>query len=141
MRILDAVRSTWIGTFVLEVLATVKRLEVLDRSYTLAAQTFVAMFPLILVLAASAANTQGEPAVTQEMIDRFQRNRAASPTHASGPKAPAGSSSGKPSLLVLSFGFADSFAVGAKLPKTRSVVASSDEAVPLITTFCSALPL
>lgn len=46
-------------------------LEVLDRSYTLAAQTFVAMIPLILVITALIAGADSDSLVADELIERF----------------------------------------------------------------------
>jgi membrane protein len=46
------------------------QLELLDRAYTLAAQSFVALFPLILALAAAVA-APGSNIVAQEVIKRF----------------------------------------------------------------------
>jgi membrane protein len=50
--------------------ARVGQLELLDRAYTLAAQTFVTLLPLILALAAAVASP-GSNIVAQEFIKRF----------------------------------------------------------------------
>jgi membrane protein len=48
----------------------VGQLELLDRAYTLAAQTFVALFPLILAIAAGVT-APGSNVVAEEVIRRF----------------------------------------------------------------------
>ena len=50
--------------------ARIGQLELLDRSYTLAAQTFVTLLPLILAIA-SALASPGSNLVAQEFIKRF----------------------------------------------------------------------
>jgi membrane protein len=50
--------------------ARIGQLELLDRAYTLAAQSFVALFPLILALAAAVA-APGSNIVADEVIKRF----------------------------------------------------------------------
>jgi hypothetical protein len=50
--------------------ARIGQLELLDRAYTLAAQSFVALFPLILALAAAVA-APGSNIVAEEVIKRF----------------------------------------------------------------------
>jgi membrane protein len=49
----------------------VRELELLDRSYTLAAQTFVALFPLILVLAGLITAEGQESVVAEGLIERL----------------------------------------------------------------------
>jgi len=50
--------------------ARIGQLELLDRAYTLAAQSFVALFPLILALSAAVAGP-GSNIVAEEFIKRF----------------------------------------------------------------------
>lgn len=64
-------RETWLGIRVMELLARISQLELLDRSYTLAAQTFVALLPLLLVLSAMLTGDGESSIVAEEMIARF----------------------------------------------------------------------
>jgi membrane protein len=50
--------------------ARIGQLELLDRAYTLAAQTFVTVIPLILAIAA-ALTSPGSDVVAEELISRF----------------------------------------------------------------------
>ena len=63
-------RTGWMVARGRHLVARVGQLELLDRAYTLAAQTFVTMLPLILALAAALASP-GSNIVAQEFIRRF----------------------------------------------------------------------
>ena len=63
-------RSGWMVARGRHLVARAGQLEVLDRAYTLAAQSFVALFPLILAIAAAVA-TPGSNVVAEEFIKRF----------------------------------------------------------------------
>ncbi len=54
-----------------QLVGRVRSLELLDRAYTLAAQTFVALFPLILVLAGMLTQEGEESVVAQGLIERL----------------------------------------------------------------------
>jgi membrane protein len=63
-------RSAWIVARGRHLVARIGQLELLDRAYTLAAQTFVTMLPLILAIAA-AVSSPGSNLVAEEFIRRF----------------------------------------------------------------------
>ena len=63
-------RTGWMVARGRHLVARVGQLELLDRAYTLAAQTFVTMLPLILAMAAALASP-GSNIVAQEFIRRF----------------------------------------------------------------------
>ncbi|MGL5248430.1 MAG: hypothetical protein ACRC8U_09570, partial [Brooklawnia sp.] len=63
-------RSGWAVARGRHLVARVGQLELLDRAYTLAAQSFVAIFPLILALAAGMT-APGSNVVAEEVIRRF----------------------------------------------------------------------
>lgn len=63
-------RTGWIVARGRHLVAKVGQLELLDRAYTLAAQSFVALFPLILAIAAGVASP-GSNVVAEEFIKRF----------------------------------------------------------------------
>ena len=63
-------RSGWAVARGRHLVARVGQLELLDRAYTLAAQSFVAIFPLILAVAAGVT-TPGSNVVAEEVIRRF----------------------------------------------------------------------
>ena len=70
---MDAVvqdRTGWMVARGRHLVARVGQLELLDRAYTLAAQSFVALFPLILAIAAAVASP-GSNVVAEEVIERF----------------------------------------------------------------------
>ena len=60
-----------VGLRTLHILDRVKALELLDRCYTLAAQTFVALLPLVLVLAALLTSEGEESVIAEDLITRF----------------------------------------------------------------------
>ena len=63
-------RTGWMVARARHLVARVGQLELLDRAYTLAAQSFVALFPLILAIAAAVASP-GSNVVAEEVIKRF----------------------------------------------------------------------
>ena len=63
-------RTGWMVARARHLVARVGQLELLDRAYTLAAQSFVALFPLILAIAAAVASP-GSNVVAEELIKRF----------------------------------------------------------------------
>jgi membrane protein len=63
-------RTGWAMARGRHLVARIGQLELLDRAYTLAAQTFVALLPLILAIAAAVASP-GSNIVAQEFIKRF----------------------------------------------------------------------
>ena len=63
-------RTGWMVARARHLVARVGQLELLDRAYTLAAQSFVALFPLILAIAAAVASP-GSNVVAEEIIKRF----------------------------------------------------------------------
>ena len=63
-------RTGWVVARSRHLVARVGQLELLDRAYTLAAQSFVALFPLILAIAAALASP-GSNIVAEEFIKRF----------------------------------------------------------------------
>ena len=63
-------RTGWMVARARHLVARVGQLELLDRAYTLAAQSFVALFPLILAIAAAVASP-GSNVVVEEVIERF----------------------------------------------------------------------
>lgn len=63
-------RTGWTVARGRHLVARIGQLELLDRAYTLAAQTFVAMLPLILAIAAAVASP-GSNIVAEEFIRRF----------------------------------------------------------------------
>lgn len=63
-------RSGWAVARGRHLVARVGQLELLDRAYTLAAQSFVAIFPLILAIAAGMT-APGSNVVAEEVIRRF----------------------------------------------------------------------
>lgn len=63
-------RTGWMVARARHLVARVGQLELLDRAYTLAAQSFVALFPLILAIAAAVASP-GSNVVADELIKRF----------------------------------------------------------------------
>ena len=63
-------RTGWMVARGRHLVAMVGQLELLDRAYTLAAQSFVALFPLILAIAAGLAEP-GRNVVAEELIKRF----------------------------------------------------------------------
>lgn len=63
-------RTGWMVARARHLVARVGQLELLDRAYTLAAQSFVAIFPLILAIAAAVASP-GSNVVAEEFIKRF----------------------------------------------------------------------
>jgi len=71
MLISDALRHSWAGRNAAELLERLRHLELLERSYTLSAQTFVALFPLILVLAALVSGAGSSSVLAEDLIERF----------------------------------------------------------------------
>jgi membrane protein len=63
-------RTGWVVARGRHLAARIGQLELLDRAYTLAAQTFVTLLPLILALAAAVASP-GSNIVAEEFIRRF----------------------------------------------------------------------
>ena len=63
-------RAGWLVARARHLVVRVGQLELLDRAYTLAAQSFVALFPLILAIAAAVA-TPGSNVIAEEFIKRF----------------------------------------------------------------------
>jgi len=63
-------RSGWAVARGRHLVARIGQLELLDRAYTLAAQSFVALFPLVLAIAAAVA-APGSNVVAEEVIKRF----------------------------------------------------------------------
>jgi membrane protein len=63
-------RRGWAAVRGRHLVARIGQLELLDRSYTLAAQSFVALLPLILAIAA-AFTSPGSNLVAQELVSRF----------------------------------------------------------------------
>ena len=63
-------RTGWMVARGRHLVARIGQLELLDRSYTLAAQTFVTLLPLILAVATAVASP-GSNLVAQEFIKRF----------------------------------------------------------------------
>ena len=63
-------RTGWVVARTRHLVARVGQLEMLDRAYTLAAQSFVTLLPLILALAAGLASP-GSNIVAEEFIKRF----------------------------------------------------------------------
>ena len=63
-------RTGWTVARGRHLVASIGQLELLDRSYTLAAQTFVTLLPLILAVA-TALSSPGSNLVAQEFIKRF----------------------------------------------------------------------
>ncbi len=63
-------RTGWMVARGRHLVARIGQLELLDRAYTLAAQTFVTLLPLILALAAAVASP-GSNIVAEEFIRRF----------------------------------------------------------------------
>jgi membrane protein len=63
-------RTGWVVARARHLVARVGQLEMLDRAYTLAAQSFVTLLPLILALAAGLASP-GSNIVAEEFIKRF----------------------------------------------------------------------
>lgn len=63
-------RAGWLVARARHLVARIGQLELLDRAYTLAAQSFVALFPLILAIAAAVA-TPGSNVIAEEFIQRF----------------------------------------------------------------------
>lgn len=63
-------RTGWMVARGRHLVARIGQLELLDRSYTLAAQTFVTLLPLILAVATALASP-GSNLVAQEFIKRF----------------------------------------------------------------------
>ncbi|HYO17202.1 MAG TPA: hypothetical protein VES02_00850, partial [Dermatophilaceae bacterium] len=63
-------RTGWLVARARHLVARVGQLELLDRAYTLAAQSFVALFPLILAIAAAVASP-GSNVIAEEFIRRF----------------------------------------------------------------------
>ncbi len=63
-------RTGWIRARGRHLVARVGQLELLDRAYTLAAQSFVTLLPLILALAAALASP-GSNIVAEQFIERF----------------------------------------------------------------------
>ena len=63
-------RTGWMVARGRHLVARIGQLELLDRAYTLAAQTFVTLLPLILALAAAVASP-GSNIVAEEFIKRF----------------------------------------------------------------------
>lgn len=64
-------RATRVGQRATHIAERVRALELLDRAYTLAAQTFVALFPLILVLAGMLTAQGQESVVAEALIERM----------------------------------------------------------------------
>jgi membrane protein len=63
-------RTGWMVARGRHLVARIGQLELLDRAYTLAAQTFVTIMPLILAIAA-ALTAPGSDVVAEEFIQRF----------------------------------------------------------------------
>ncbi len=63
-------RTGWAVARGRHLVARIGQLELLDRAYTLAAQSFVAIFPLILAIGA-ALTAPGSNVIAQEVIRRF----------------------------------------------------------------------
>lgn len=63
-------RTGWTVARGRHMVARIGQLELLDRAYTLAAQTFVTVIPLILAIAA-ALTSPGSDVVAEELISRF----------------------------------------------------------------------
>ena len=63
-------RTGWMVARGRHLVSRIGQLELLDRAYTLAAQTFVTLLPLILALAAAVASP-GSNIVAEEFIERF----------------------------------------------------------------------
>lgn len=68
---LAALRDSRAGTIATDLVASVSQVELLDRAYTLAAQSFVVLIPLILVIVSSLTGPQSDAVVVEELIDRF----------------------------------------------------------------------
>lgn len=66
-----SLRATWVGRHASRLMERMGTLELLDRAYTLAAQTFVALFPLILVLAGMITAEGQESVVAEGLIERL----------------------------------------------------------------------
>lgn len=71
MGFFDTIRTGPVGARTEQLVAELRRLELLDRSYTLAAQTFIALLPMILVLTAMVAGPQGGSPLVNDLIERF----------------------------------------------------------------------
>lgn len=71
MALLDSLRTSRVGLRVELLVERIRALEVLDRAYTLAAQTFVALLPLILVLAGMISDQGRESVVADGLIERL----------------------------------------------------------------------
>ncbi len=59
------------GTVVGDLLAEVRRTRLLDVAYTIAAQSFVALIPLVLVVTAAFLGRGDQAVVSRQLIDRF----------------------------------------------------------------------
>jgi membrane protein len=68
---LNSLRTTPAGLRTELLVERIRALEVLDRAYTLAAQTFVALLPLILVLAGMLSSQGQESVVADGLIERL----------------------------------------------------------------------
>lgn len=71
MAFVATVRQSWLGERVAVLIDRIRELELLDRIYTLAAQTFVALVPLILVVAAALTPQGHETLVADGLIERL----------------------------------------------------------------------
>ena len=71
MSTMTSLRDSAVGVRAGRLGERLKELELLDRSYTLAAQTFVALLPLILVIAAVLTSEGEESVVAEDLIRRF----------------------------------------------------------------------
>lgn len=71
MPALSSLRDSWLGTSVSMLLTRFAALELLDRAYILAAQAFVAVFPLLLGIAAVVVAEGHESAIAEDLIDRM----------------------------------------------------------------------
>lgn len=64
--------ARWIeGTVVGDLLAQARRLRVFDLAYTLSAQAFVALIPLLLVVTAAFLGSGDQAVVSRQVIERF----------------------------------------------------------------------
>jgi membrane protein len=68
------VTESWLGWVLVRarfLVLRIRQLELLDRAYTLAAQSFVALLPLIIIIAAALSAPGRSSVVAQEFIARF----------------------------------------------------------------------
>ena len=69
-----AVTEGWLGWVLVRarfLVLRIRQLELLDRAYTLAAQSFVALLPLIIIIAAALSAPGQSSVVAQQFIARF----------------------------------------------------------------------